>query len=101
MRYAAEALEPIGGTSVRRVAHEARRITSHLGELQDSAVCRAALMDLSQAASAAGEPTFTYGRLHALEQARAERLAAEYWTSQYLEALASRTAQAITAIAGR
>jgi hypothetical protein len=30
-------------------------------------------------AAAAGENTFTYGRLHALEQARAERAEQDFW----------------------
>ena len=42
-----------------------------LGEHQDSVVTRHELLDLAAAAHRDGEDTFTYGRLHGLEQARA------------------------------
>lgn len=75
LRYAAEAWEPEGGgKDARRVAKAAKRLTQHLGERQDTVVARANLLELAAAAAAAGEPTFTYGRLHAREQARAEAL---------------------------
>ena len=38
---------------------------------------RAALLDLSHTASGAGEDTFTYGRLHAVEEWREAVLLAE------------------------
>lgn len=74
LRYAAEAWEPSGGTDARRLARAAKRLTQHLGERQDTVVVRAHLLELAAAADAEGEPTFTYGRLHAREQARAEAL---------------------------
>jgi hypothetical protein len=44
-----------------------------LGERQDSAVTRALCRRLGIEAAGAGENAWTYGRLHGLEQARAER----------------------------
>ena len=43
-----------------------------LGAHQDALVVQAVLVELADAAAAAGEDTFTYGRLHAREQARAD-----------------------------
>ena len=74
LRYTAEAWEPDGGRDARRLASAAKRLTQHLGERQDTVVVRAHLLALADAAGAAGEPTFTYGRLHAREQTRAEAL---------------------------
>jgi hypothetical protein len=50
-----------------------------LGEAQDTAVTRAWCVRLAAAAVGAGEDTFTYGRLHALEEARAERADRAFW----------------------
>jgi hypothetical protein len=44
-----------------------------LGEHQDSVVARTELAALGVAAHAVGHDGFTYGRLHALEQAAAAR----------------------------
>ena len=41
--------------------------------------CRSPSTFCARFAAAAGENTFTYGRLHALEQARAERAEQEFW----------------------
>lgn len=82
LRYAAEAWRTADGRDARRVAKAAKRLASHLGERQDTVVSRARILDLARAASTAGEPTFTYGRLHAREQQRAEALDAalpEVW----------------------
>jgi CHAD domain-containing protein len=74
LRYTAEAWEPDGGGDARRLAAAAKGLTQHLGERQDSVVVRGHLLRLAESAAAEGEPTFTYGRLHAREQARAEAL---------------------------
>ncbi|GAA1141154.1 CHAD domain-containing protein [Nocardioides aquiterrae] len=74
LRYTAEAWEPDGGKDARRLAAAAKRLTQHLGERQDTVVVRAHLLRLAEAAAAEGEPAFTYGRLHAREQARAAAL---------------------------
>ena len=48
-----------------------------LGAHQDALVVQAVLVGLADDALAAGEDTFTYGRLHALEQARADEAGRE------------------------
>jgi CHAD domain-containing protein len=82
LRYAAETWAPSGGKDAKRVKKAARRLTSHLGERQDTVVTRAQLVELAREAAAAGEPTFTYGRLHERETRRAADLdtaLAEVW----------------------
>lgn len=74
LRYAAETWEPVGGADAARVVAAAKTLTSHLGDRQDTIVSRAHLAALARAAEADGEQTFTYGRLHAREQGRAESL---------------------------
>lgn len=76
VRYAAETIEPVAGRAAHRLGREARAITGHLGDLQDTTVTRTELLAVARTAMAAGEPTFTYGRLHAREQERAAQLAA-------------------------
>lgn len=74
LRYVVEALVPAWGSDADRLARAAKSISSLLGEHQDSVVARRDLLDLAAAASAAGETSFTYGRLHAREEARARQL---------------------------
>ncbi|HEU5036172.1 MAG TPA: CHAD domain-containing protein [Nocardioides sp.] len=74
LRYVAEAWEEGDGADARRLVRAAKRLTQHLGDRQDTVVVRAHLVRLAAEAAAAGEPTFTYGRLHARAQARAEAL---------------------------
>ena len=64
---------------MRRVARAAKRAQKVLGERQDTVVTRELCRRLGVVAAAAGENTFTYGRLHALEQARAERAEQDFW----------------------
>jgi hypothetical protein len=49
-----------------------------LGAHQDSVLIRAELHQLAVAAHHNGENAFTYGRLHALEQTRADTTAHDY-----------------------
>jgi CHAD domain-containing protein len=74
LRYAAEALEPVCGKDARKLARAAKAFTSYLGERQDTVSSREELVLLARAALDAGEPTFTYGRMHAREEARAVEL---------------------------
>ena len=64
---------------MRRVARAAKRAQEVLGERQDTVVTRELCRRLGVVAAAAGENTFTYGRLHALEQARAESAERDFW----------------------
>lgn len=73
-RYAAETVEPVVGKPARRAARAAQHLTAHLGERQDTVASRAQLVALAEAAAADGEPMFTYGRLHAREERRADEL---------------------------
>lgn len=72
-RYAGEALAPTMGRTAQRYAEVTAAIQDALGDHQDAVVARQELLLLAGEAAAAGEPTFTYGRLHALEAGRASR----------------------------
>jgi CHAD domain-containing protein len=63
---------------VTALARAARKVREVLGPLQDTVVTREYSRRLGIAAAAAGENSFTYGRLHAVEQARAERAEREF-----------------------
>jgi CHAD domain-containing protein len=76
VRYVAEAGEV---PHLRRVTRAAKRAQKVLGERQDTAVTRELCRRLGVVAAAAGENSFTYGRLHALEQARGERAERRFW----------------------
>jgi len=83
-RYAGEALSATFGQPAKVFASRTAGIQSVLGEHQDTVVIRAELEALAQAAEEAGEPSFTYGRLHALEQSRGDRTETDFaaaWAS--------------------
>ncbi|HEX6755914.1 MAG TPA: CYTH and CHAD domain-containing protein [Mycobacteriales bacterium] len=67
-RYAAEAAGPVSGKPARAVAAAMEQVQELLGGHQDSVVTRSLLRDAALAAHKAGEPTFTYGRLHAAQE---------------------------------
>lgn len=73
-RYAAEAVAPVFGDPARELAAAMAAVQDVLGEHQDTVVSRRLLRELAIAAYSSGEDTFTWGRLHALEEARAEQL---------------------------
>jgi CHAD domain-containing protein len=77
-RYAAESVRPVFGAPARRFARRMKSVQQLLGEHQDTVVCRAALRRLGVQAHRAGEHGFSFGRLHGLEQARADRAADRY-----------------------
>jgi CHAD domain-containing protein len=64
---------------VRTVTSTAEEIQRVLGELQDTVVTRELCRRCGVVAFAEGENAFTFGRLHALEQARAERVEQQFW----------------------
>jgi CHAD domain-containing protein len=81
VRYAAEiAAGELG--SAKALVKAAKRMQTGLGELQDSVVTREHCRRFGITAFAAGENTFTYGRLHALEQARAEAGERDFWQKE-------------------
>ena len=78
LRYAAEMATPALGQRARSLAKAAKKIQTALGEHQDSVVARQRLRELAMQAHLDRVNAFTYGRLHALEQARAERVEADF-----------------------
>lgn len=77
MRYAAESAQPISKEAAE-LASDMEDLQELLGGHQDTVVTRAVLRRLATAAHAAGEDTFTWGRLHAIEEQRAERAAQRF-----------------------
>lgn len=77
-RYAAETTAGVFGAPARRFAKRMARLQDTLGAHQDSVVTRAVLLELAERAERAGEPAFSYGRLHGLEQRRAVSTEAAY-----------------------
>ncbi len=71
-RYAAEAVQPVIGRDARRYGAAIAELQESLGDFQDGVVTRAVLRELGARGHRAGENGFTFGRLHALEQVRAE-----------------------------
>jgi CHAD domain-containing protein len=78
LRYTAEVAADEFGGPVRTAVRAAKQVQRALGERQDTVVTREHCRRLAIAATAAGESAFAYGRLHALEQARAERAGARF-----------------------
>ncbi|MFI8346466.1 CHAD domain-containing protein [Streptomyces sp. NPDC085596] len=76
-RYAAEAAVPALGGSARALARTAKKLTSLLGEHQDSVLARRTLRELAAVAHAAGESAFTYGVLYEREEQAGRRTEAE------------------------
>lgn len=70
-RYAAESVAGVFGPA-KRFAAAMEELQEVLGEHQDGVVTREVLRELGAGASRSGENGFTFGRLHALEQSRAE-----------------------------
>lgn len=81
LRCAYEVVEPLW-PDARRPRRAAKRLTEVLGDHQDGVVAREVLLDLAAEATASGHNAFTWGRLHALEEAREPELvdeAADAW----------------------
>ena len=73
-RYAAEAVTIVAGRPAARFARATESLQTLLGDHHDTVELRTVLRRVGVQAHLDGENAFTYGRLHALEQARAERL---------------------------
>ncbi|MDO9352185.1 MAG: CHAD domain-containing protein, partial [Solirubrobacteraceae bacterium] len=78
LRYACETLEYGWGKDAKRLRKAAQEVTQVLGDRQDTAVLRVDLRRVARAAAAAGESAFTYGVLHAREEARGAQREAEF-----------------------
>jgi CHAD domain-containing protein len=79
VRYAAEVAIGVEGRRAKDMVDTMEQVQDLLGEAQDTAVTREHCRRLGLAADGAGENAWTYGRLHALEQRRAERAEQEFW----------------------
>lgn len=77
-RYAAEAAEPAFGAPAKRFGSAMKDLQTLLGDHHDSVVTREELRTMAIQAYLAGENAFTFGRLHAREQASGEALADAY-----------------------
>ncbi len=78
VRYAAEALVPLGGKAATRMVKAHEQIQTVLGDHHDATEAQQALLGLADRAAAAGENAFTYGLLHAHLEARCARCAADF-----------------------
>lgn len=78
LRYAAEAAEATLGKQAHSLGKAAKRVQKVLGTHQDAVTARVRLRELGVQAHLAGENAFTPGRLHGLEQLRAERAESEF-----------------------
>jgi CHAD domain-containing protein len=79
VRYTAEVAEAEFGALATALIDCAKEVQDELGAAQDTVVTRDYAVRLGRAAFTAGENAWTYGRLHALEEARAERSEAGFW----------------------
>jgi CHAD domain-containing protein len=77
-RYAAESAIVLHPKEATRMAKAAEAVQEALGDHQDTVVARARLRSLAMTAHLSGENAFTFGRLHALEQWRADRAEADF-----------------------
>ena len=77
VRYAGEAVAPALGKKPKKLAARMEELQDVLGRHQDGIVTCRVLEGLANDARTAGEDTFTYGRLHAVEQRAAADAAAE------------------------
>lgn len=78
LRYGAEAAAPAVGKRALSLAGSTKKLQETLGVHQDAVVARRQLRAWGVQAHLDGENGFTFGRLHALEQARAERAEADF-----------------------
>jgi CHAD domain-containing protein len=77
-RYAAEALEPVLGSDARTMAKAAHRIQRVLGGHHDTVIAGERLLELSDAARAAGRDTFTFGALSTRLEAELSEIERDY-----------------------
>ncbi|TFC25568.1 CYTH and CHAD domain-containing protein [Cryobacterium sp. TMT1-3] len=80
LRYAAETAHPLNPERAARVSGFAQKLQTILGDQHDSVIARDRLLQRGGVeAYLRGENTFSYGRLHALEQLRAADAEAHFW----------------------
>ena len=71
LRYGAESTVPVLGKRAKRLAASVKKVQQALGTHQDTVMSRRVLREYGVRAHLSGENGFTFGRLHALEEARA------------------------------
>jgi CHAD domain-containing protein len=81
-RYAAESLVPVFGEDAKTFARAMTQLQESLGDVQDGVATRAVLRELGARCHVSGSNGFTFGRLHGLEQARAEAAAGQWSQAQ-------------------
>jgi CHAD domain-containing protein len=79
VRYTAEVAVGELGSPAEALVECMKQVQDGLGERQDTAITRDYCRRLGLEAFAAGENPWTFGRLDALEEARAERATAAFW----------------------
>lgn len=87
LRYTAEAAETVRRAGrdrdvigeATRLREAMKEVQEHLGNRQDTVVSRQECLRLGAEADAAGESSWTYGRLFTLEEARAAESEARFW----------------------
>jgi CHAD domain-containing protein len=79
LRYTAEVAPDLLGPAVAELRTALEDVQQVLGDRQDTVVTRQVCARLGLQAFAAGENAWTYGRLHALEQCRAEQAERDFW----------------------
>jgi CHAD domain-containing protein len=80
LRYAAETALPLSRKRAARVSRFAQKLQTILGNQHDSVIARDRLLRRGAVdAYLHGENTFSYGRLHALEQQKAAEAEARFW----------------------
>ncbi len=92
LRYTAEVARADLGRPAKKLVKVSKKVQQALGDRQDTVVTREQCRQLAIAADAAGENAYTYGRLQALEEVRAD----EAWAT--FEALEPRLHAALTAV---
>jgi CHAD domain-containing protein len=79
LRYTAEVSEQVLGNPVGALLTPLKQVQQVLGDRQDTFLTREVCTQVGLQAFAAGENAWTYGRVHGLEQARAEQAEREFW----------------------
>jgi CHAD domain-containing protein len=81
LRYAAESAVPVFPDRAKHLATTAKQIQEALGEHQDAVVARDKLHEYGAQTQDSGDNGFTLGRLHALEQTRADAAEHKFWAA--------------------
>ena len=81
LRYSSEIAAPFDRARTHELMEAAQDLQKTLGLQHDSVVARALLLSMRQEAEQRGESEFTYGRLHALAQARSAEAEVQFFRS--------------------